>query len=1139
MNTFTSTGSKVTAAIFMLLASATTWADDTEVYLEQSALEDYEIRPNVLFIMDTSGSMGLPVDANNGTSSEEERNNFNSNTTYPSEVNYSGGAGDSDYVYLYSKPNTFADQYIYFNKVHRTQFTCNTSTLNDTTPYETSTTKYVYETGGTWDSASVNSRTSAQMCFYGDASCGFVPEENGARVDCQDEKDYITYDSRYTDGSADVSLYAVSANYHNYLQNYYRYTALQQVVRDLIDQNYDINLSLMRFNSGSGGYIFQESLLAEDTTDASNANQLTLRNSVDALYEFDDSTPLSEVLWEGYRYMRGLHADWGNNSGTNTPSAAYSSGSTYNSPIDYECQKSYLILLTDGAPTSDGGSNADIQNHFGGTCSGNCLDELAGMIHYDGADERDHSSLDLTQPMTVHTVGFGAATDEDLLIDTARNGGGEYKQADSAAELLLALKELFKQTEFEKDTFVAPAVAVNAYNGLQHRDELYFALFQPASTPRWTGNIKKYKLKNGKLVDANNAEAVDTNTGYFKNSALSYWTTQTNWAPGVDYDIDGDDNDIEPDGSQISLGGFAYEFAAPASRNILTYMGSAPTLPSTGGVSLTTQLPTPITSSTVVTTVDLGLGASDATTEAIATNVVDFARGGAVGETVSNHFLADFVHNQPTVVTYRTIDADNDEFDDTLFAASNMGFFHAIDADDGSEIFSYIPKELLPNLTTYYQNSGTFSDKVYGLDSPMAVWRHDDNKNGSIVTAAGIVETDEHVYIYQGMRRGGKTLYALDVSNRSVPKLLWQVTGGGGTNGTSGFDDLGQTWSVPQRATIKTWGCTPPADDSHACDREVLFFGGGYDTKHDTAPDSSDDEGNAIFMVDATTGELLWSAGKTGHTINSTDMTNSFPANVTPADITGDGYIDFLFAVDVLGSLWRFDFDIEANSANDFATGGVIAELGGTGSELRRFYNAPDVSYQRERGVSAYLSIAIGSGWRAHPLNKDVNDYLFMIYDSHAFNVPTDYTYMGSDPIGLNHLATASLTNGIVSTPVNSSGWALALDSSLGEKMLTKTVTFDNQLLFSTFLPDASLSCDGKTGNGRYYFLDVLSGQSVLSNNRLFQELEHGGIPPSPPLFFQPLIVATAVDQTKRLNQPLKTTSSRVLEQSALMTISI
>ncbi|MGK0498549.1 MAG: type IV pilus assembly protein PilY1 [Oceanicoccus sp.] len=1101
MNKSTSIISKLCLAILPLLAN-NLWADDTDIFLDQLALPAEQIRPNVVFILDTSGSMGLPIDTSIGKGNE--KNNYASATNYPGDDNFSGGAGDDNYYYLYLKPNTYADQFIFYNKVHKDQMLCNMNTVEDTTPYKGGNDTYVYETGPTtWFSGGTSSQ---DMCAEHEASCSFIAESAGAKVDCKSEQNEISGDGEYPSSNRNNYLTVVSANYHNYLQAYYRYTVLLTVMKEMVDADYDINFSLMRFRGGSGGYVFQESILAEDSTDVSDANQQTIRDSLDDIFEFDDSTPLTEALWEGYRYLAGLTADYG--VGHNA-AAAYDSGTTYNSPIDYSCQQSHVVLLTDGAPTSDTGRNTQIQgaSYTNANCSGNCLDEFAQWVRNDGNNIRDHSALIGTQEITIHTVGLGNATDATLLAETAANGGGNVYSATTSDQLAIAFSSILDQATFEKDTFVAPAVAVNAYSGLQHREELYFALFKPDSSPRWSGNLKKYKLVDGEIRDTSDTTAIDDSTGYFASKSNSYWTTPR------DTNGDGSANFIV-DGAEIELGGMATQLSTPTSRKMYTYTGSAPYYGNSP--------PTPvnlINEHLFLDTVDSGddrnnssinttptLLGNTVTTPAIAEEVINWIRGGTADygsdlANAPNFFVADGIHNPPVVVTYATDEgcvttaktndtSDTACFDDVVYFGTNLGTLHAIDAANGNEVFSFVPKELLPNLSLYYNATGGFNAKEYGLDGAMSIWRHDDDGDGTI-------ESGDFVYLYQPMRRGGQNLYAFDLTDREVPKMIWQIDGSAlDTTPAGDYRDLAQTWSAPQRNGIN-W-----CSGGSCAEREVLFFGGGYDPVHDTAtsPQTSS-KGNAIYMVDATTGELLWSAGNGNHhDFNNSNLSNSFVADVTTADADGDGLIDFLFAIDIQGKLWRFDFD-----NNGTIAGGLVAEFGGSGNNFRRFFNAPDVAYFAPRGKSPFLTISVASGLRPDPKNEDINDRLYVIFDSNALISPSSYSYASGSTIDESELGAAGSPSAY--------GWFLALTGT-GEKGLSSTVTFNEKIVMTTFLPISISSCDGSTGSGRYYFLDALTGSSTLvddnntpndrtdDSNINFKSLIHGGIPPKPALIY-------------------------------------
>ena len=48
-----------------------------------------------------------------------------------------------------------------------------------------------------------------------------------------------------------------------------------------------------------------------------------------------------------------------------------------------------------------------------------------------------------------------------------------------------------------------------------------------------------------------------------------------------------------------------------------------------------------------------------------------------------------------------------------------------MDADDGSEVFSFVPQQLLPNGLAYLEDDASASPKVYGLDGHVEVWRNE------------------------------------------------------------------------------------------------------------------------------------------------------------------------------------------------------------------------------------------------------------------------------------------------------------------------------------------------------------------------------------------------------------------------------
>ena len=87
--------------------------------------------------------------------------------------------------------------------------------------------------------------------------------------------------------------------------------------------------------------------------------------------------------------------------------------------------------------------------------------------------------------------------------------------------------------------------------------------------------------------------------------------------------------------------------------------------------------------------------------------------------TEANRFVADSLHSSPVVITYE-LNPDTDVKKQALFIANNMGVLHAIDPEDGTELWSYTPEELLPNIKAYVDNANT-RKHTYGLDGQTVV----------------------------------------------------------------------------------------------------------------------------------------------------------------------------------------------------------------------------------------------------------------------------------------------------------------------------------------------------------------------------------------------------------------------------------
>ncbi|XOZ33466.1 pilus assembly protein [Halomonadaceae bacterium KBTZ08] len=1023
----------ISAVLFMTFGTSV-HADDTEIFFN---IDQDVSRPNVLFVLDNSGSMDAEVEVQT--------------SGYDSSKNYSGRVDDG---FIYYEDS--GDYYKISKDVIQCQDVLNKlDRVGKTAPYLMS---YYYDGfwGEGWQSFNTTDNTEfATVC----------KAEGNNQVNWANKEPQVFMSANY------LNWYY----YHRENQTKTRLEIVQEVSNNLADGLSNVNIGMMAFDTNANTryhrridqYMGEGGRILVPVADVEQ-NRQTFKEGVNALGP-ETNTPLSETLFGAKRYYESKSPFL---SDADDQAAGAMDGNQYDSPINLECQQNHAVVLTDGKPTKDYNHTGYMARELGiGSCDGNCLDEIAGyMQNSDITDDYDGN-----QRVTTHTVGF--LTDQDLLSSTAEKGGGEYYLADNAEDLTDAFNAIIKKVLSTDNTFSSPGVSVNNFNQLEHLDSLYYALFKPTTKPRWPGNLKRYRIKSdGTIVDQNGEPAIDPATGFFKEGARSYWSD-------------------EPDGRDASEGGVAEQLPDDnASRNVYTYYsGSTSQTLSDNANELTT-------SNDNLTKAMFG----DANmSDADHSKVIKWTRGADVNDadqdgdvSDSRHYIADPLHSRPNLQVYGGTEEDPDT---TVFFGDNQGYIHAIDGETGQPHFSFIPEALLAHQPALMANQETDSLRPYGMDGSITSWFADKDGNNE-------VNGEDHVYIYSGMRRGGRNYYGLDVTDRSAPEMLWTIKGGQGD-----FAELGQSWSDPVKKKVRIGDAV----------KDVLIFSGGYDPDQDDANTrTADDQGRAIYMVDATTGERLWWAGPdgSGADLELDSMDYSIPATPAVIDVNGDDLADQIYVGDMGGQIWRVDF-AQGKSATNFATGGVIADLAGdTAASNRRFYHTPDLSGTLKNGTRQ-LNLVIGSGFQAHPLDEVIEDRLYKL-DISSIAAPTDddgnieYTTLTEDDLydttdNLIQEGTDSQKEAAETDLADSDGWYIRLTRP-GEKVLSSSTTLRGDVYISTYEPSGNEDpCNPAAGQGRLYHVKLRDGRAVmnydgegsdeeLTNSDREKKLKTTGLPPSP-----------------------------------------
>lgn len=909
-----------------------------------------------------------------------------------------------------------------------------------------------------------------------------------------------------------------------------------------------LRLGLMLFNesgrddpSKAGGYVRAAIRLMD------SGNQARYAALIDSLDENADKSAhgsLGKAMAETYFYFAGLapaagNADksdhLGNNSGSPQSNAVYSLGGnalhsksaqSYQSPVTSGCARNFVIYISNGTvrDTTTDSSMASAQlTATGGSTS--MIPLTPGDAQANVADEwarwMKQSSLGLTTytiDVNRHGDGSGPGWSALLRSMAAASGGKYFDVASSGAGILDALKLIFGEIQAVNSVFASPSLPASANTRSTFLNQVFIGMFRPDQDglSRWIGNLKQYKIGplDGaiRLLDSSDEAALNNNTGFITECARSFWTpatTDTYWAfspSGACLAVSGSAASNSPDGPVVEKGAQAYELRRTVTRNVHTCsadFGSCTAL-------------TPFSTSNSELTQDLFGVASLAEKDA----VIDWARGvdnldedidGITTTEMRPSIHGDIVHSRPLAIDF----GSGTDPQVVVFYGGNDGMLRAINGNRsmnigpvpaGAELWSFVAPEFYGKFKRIRDNTiaidypGTSvpaaQPKAYGIDGPITAFQ------GAI---AGVAK----VFVYAAMRRGGRALYAFDMSAPASPVLKWKVgcpdSGddiGCTISGVQNFSGIGQTWSPA--ATMHAAGYGSGASP-------LLIMGGGYDVCEDVDTgianhDCAMPKGNKVYVLDAASGALL----------KVLDTERSVAGGITVVPDAANGLARYAYAADAGGNLYRIGgtrlgsgdgTSPFGDSAPEDWTITRVASLGCATSANcaanRKFLFAPDVVEDR-----ASFVILVGSGDREKPLLSytaaaSVNNYFFAVRDMPASTSWLSDENSGGGACGADLMCLDSLTS-ILSNATPSGpdlaagkGWYLGLAAT--EQVVTSAITVSNRVTFSTSQPPVAGagSCGSGLGTANVYNVNYLDAAPFTGETR-FEHLTGDGLPPSP-----------------------------------------
>ena len=452
-----------------------------------------------------------------------------------------------------------------------------------------------------------------------------------------------------------------------------------------------------------------------------------------------------------------------------------------------------------------------------------------------------------------YVVGFALpfGVDPSKLDDIALNGGtNKAYQADDAASLEEAMHAIL--SDIVEGEASATPVALTSQT-VATETKAYLTTFNSSD---WTGNLKSYGFSNNQL-----------------NSL-------------ADWDIKNPAIGVEP-------------FASYTSRNIVTFKRSA-SIQTTQAIEFTWDELGDKQKEQIVG-VDCPASPANSSCNNRGQAIINYLRGDDSDSSFRyrNNKLGDIIHSEPVYVKsptfhysdtlessgekYSTFRSDKLDRTAMLYVGANDGMLHAFEAETGIEKFAYVPSMVFDRLTR--------------LSSP--AYAHEYYVDGTPIVVDAFFSETWHTVLAGGLRAGGQGIYAIDVTNPDLDtpvllkeKMLWEFS-------DHEDSDLGYSFSEPNIVRMH-----------HG--RWAAIFGNGY---NNTEPDDFvSATGHAVLYVRELDGARDILGGITNQSyikidtgVGDVDTPNGL-SSVAPVDINGDNIVDYVYAGDLRGNLWKFDF---------------------------------------------------------------------------------------------------------------------------------------------------------------------------------------------------------------------------------------
>lgn len=405
--------------------------------------------------------------------------------------------------------------------------------------------------------------------------------------------------------------------------------------------------------------------------------------------------------------------------------------------------------------------------------------------------------------------------------------------------------------------------------------------------------------------------------------------------------------------------------------------------------------------------------------------------------------LGDIVDSSPVYVAaspYKWNDAGYTAFANSttsrtpmLYVGANDGMIHAINTSNGYEEWAVIPKQVMPKLYKH-------ADTTYSANHQFSV-------DGTFTQMDAYINGSWKTLLVGGMGPGGNGYIALDITNPTSPKLLWEMCKDA-TLCAKTDSELGYSYGNPiitKRAFDNKW---------------VVYLSAGYD--------NSTGRG-LIYEVEAGTGNIL-------RKLYTPTGTNASPAGVAKINayyknFYEDNKATALYAGDLDGNIWKWD--LTSNTTNAIKLGTARDASG----------NAQPITTKPELGVinnNPVLFFGTGKYLNPSDYNSATIQSVYGIKDSNTdwgnLRANSQIIKQTISPTPISSTSTAAAVDW--DTKI---GWYFDLTSQTGERINLDPILALGTLNVISNVPGATVCTAG--GNSWNYQINFLNGSFVPGTN--------------------------------------------------------